>query len=375
MLTLPDFKTLQLCSLLATFSFGLVFVAVWRMRRRDDYLLYWAGSSFLYGVMLIVFAILGDTAPVNTVLLLGLLGLTDVLLLSGVRRFDGLSPWRPWMALPIVSAMLGLGLPLALRELGGVNVDPVAMRIGSSFGLAATMGMVGICLIRSRPRHAAPDSRWIAGGALLGYIPAYLLSALGEAGMFPHANLLGLLPMLSDQLLLGVLNLGLLTLPAQRAQSLLREAARRDPLTGAWNRSGLEAQQGRLLSPGASVVAIDVDHFKAINDRHGHAIGDAVLVAIAHEVGCCARAVGGELARIGGDEFIVVLPASSGGAFAFAERVRNIPSRAGMDLPGWTLSLGVASVTSDEDSFAAAMGRADASLYRAKEHGRDRVAA
>jgi diguanylate cyclase (GGDEF)-like protein len=372
---LPDIETLQLCSLLATFSFGLVFAAVWRTRRRDDYLLFWAAASFLYGAVLIAFALLGSTSAVQAVGLLGLLGVTDVLLLCGLRRFDGLPPWRAWMAVPVLSAMLGQALPFALRDLGGMALDRDTMRIGGALGLTVTVGIVGIWMIRSRPRHCSPDSRWIAGAALLGYIPAYLLSVLGEAGAFPHANLLGLLPMLSDQLLLGVLNLGLLTLPAQRAQAQLREAARRDPLTGVWNRAGLEAEQGRLLSSGASVVAIDVDHFKAINDRHGHGVGDAVLISIAREVGRCAQAAGGELARIGGDEFVVLLPPAPGGAFAFAERVRGLPETAEMGLPGWTLSLGVASVTSDEDSFAPALGRADASLYRAKRHGRGRVAA
>lgn len=372
MIRLPDIETMRLCSVVATFSFGLVFAAVAQARRSDCYLRHWAASSFLYGAVLLLFEFM-QNMPWATTILLGLLGLTSVLLVSGTRCFDGRAPFRGWMVVPIAAPMLGQAVPMLMGRLGWIAVDDVASRIGTALGLTITAAIAGLALMRAHSRRGA-DGRSIAGAALLGYIPAYVLSIAGEMGAFTHSNLLGVLPMLSDQLLLGVLNLGLLMLPVRRAEAQLREAALRDPLTGVWNRLGLAAQQTRLLQTDAAVIAIDADHFKGINDRHGHAAGDEVLIAIAREAGGCASAFGGELARTGGDEFVVILPAASAGAAFFAERLRATLAavRPG---PAWTVSLGIASVAAGEVSFAPALKRADESLYLAKAGGRDRIAA
>jgi diguanylate cyclase (GGDEF)-like protein len=155
--------------------------------------------------------------------------------------------------------------------------------------------------------------------------------------------------------------------------------ARTDWLTGLVNRHGGEeaiarevARSRRLGSP-LCFALFDLDGFKQVNDVHGHAAGDDVLREVAKVMLGAVR--GSDLAvRWGGDEILVVLPAvPEGGARAFAERVRKriaaltVPNR-----PRITVSAGVAELTKFED-VTAAIARADARMYQAKEAGRNRV--
>ncbi|MFF4952556.1 GGDEF domain-containing protein [Streptomyces chattanoogensis] len=95
------------------------------------------------------------------------------------------------------------------------------------------------------------------------------------------------------------------------------EAARRDPLTGLATRAAFQAQAPRLLAPGTVVLVIDLDGFKALNDRHGHAAGDAALTNVAGALATAAAVVGGCVARLGGDEFVLALPIQHPGDLPF----------------------------------------------------------
>lgn len=86
------------------------------------------------------------------------------------------------------------------------------------------------------------------------------------------------------------------------------EAARRDPLTGLPTRAAFSDQAPRLLAAGTAVLVIDLDGFKALNDGHGHAAGDAALVAVARSLATSAAVLGGCVARLGGDEFVLAAP-------------------------------------------------------------------
>ncbi|HSN14469.1 MAG TPA: GGDEF domain-containing protein [Anaeromyxobacteraceae bacterium] len=168
-----------------------------------------------------------------------------------------------------------------------------------------------------------------------------------------------------------------------RQLAALASASRRDALTSLPNRRAFEedlarevARVARSLAP-LAVLALDVDRFKLVNDRHGHAAGDEVLRTVATRVAGAIRS-GDVFARIGGEEFAVRLPgADLAKAIEVAERVRATIADAPMDAGGHSLSvtasLGCAVMT-DGENPAALLARADARLYDAKQGGRNRVA-
>jgi diguanylate cyclase (GGDEF)-like protein len=166
-----------------------------------------------------------------------------------------------------------------------------------------------------------------------------------------------------------------------RAEMQQRSDAVLDPLTGLLNRKALAgrfdeiAQQAALTGHPICLVALDLDHFKDVNDEHGHARGDAVLKDTAYLLRKSLRSF--ELIyRLGGEEFLIVLP---GVAVAegrtIAERVRATveESRPG-NLPV-TVSLGVAGAAGGDIAFEPLFRAADAALYEAKRAGRNRVVA
>jgi len=166
--------------------------------------------------------------------------------------------------------------------------------------------------------------------------------------------------------------------------SSLAAASRRDPLTGLPNRRAFEEELGREAARAAragaplAVVALDVDRFKAVNDTHGHAAGDAVLREVGVRIGAAVRA-GDLAARIGGEEFALLLPgAGLTGAVELAERLRAAIAAAPVDAGGTplavTVSLGCATLAPGEPPTAL-LARADARLYEAKRDGRNCVRA
>jgi diguanylate cyclase (GGDEF)-like protein len=159
-----------------------------------------------------------------------------------------------------------------------------------------------------------------------------------------------------------------------------RELATTDELTGVANRRALLAAVDREVARGAragvpiSLVYIDADHFKAVNDRLGHAAGDRLLRAVAHTLETTVRRAD-VVARLGGDEFAVLLPETGPEAAAkVAGKLRNVlavTARA-HDWPV-TFSIGVATFTGAPTSAEEMLRRADALQYAAKHGGRDMI--
>jgi two-component system cell cycle response regulator len=157
-----------------------------------------------------------------------------------------------------------------------------------------------------------------------------------------------------------------------------------DTLTGLYNRryfeAHLEATVSRATGSGkeVSILMLDLDHFKRINDTHGHAIGDEVLKEVAQRISHGVREID-LAARIGGEEFVVVMPDSTDEVgVKVAERLRAVIAKTPVVVPApagsiaVTVSVGVASVAAGE-SGVSALRRADQALYAAKEAGRNRV--
>lgn len=161
-----------------------------------------------------------------------------------------------------------------------------------------------------------------------------------------------------------------------RSRQLWTEAVK-DPLTGAFNRRYMTEQlRGAVERSGwvtSSLIVLDIDHFKAVNDRFGHAVGDTVLMGIA----ALARRLSRDsdlLFRLGGDEFVMYLPGVGGqGARSIGERLRAAVEASALVPQGRvSISLGVAELEPQE-SAEAWLQRADAALYDAKRRGRNKV--
>ncbi|HXB62525.1 MAG TPA: GGDEF domain-containing protein [Acidobacteriaceae bacterium] len=183
--------------------------------------------------------------------------------------------------------------------------------------------------------------------------------------------------------------LGYLWMAATRLQDELESLSSTDSLTGALNRRAFdekgnqEMERSQRYDLPMSVVAIDVDHFKELNDGFGHAGGDRVLVALADAMRSLLRS-SDHLGRFGGDEFMLLLPATGlSGARDLAERLRERIDAIGVEFGGDCLevhaSFGVATLETARlgsptgNSWEMLLQRADAALYRAKESGRNRV--
>lgn len=151
-----------------------------------------------------------------------------------------------------------------------------------------------------------------------------------------------------------------------------------DELTGLGNRRGLNESLRKALSQAdrngsdLTFIAIDIDHFKAVNDTHGHDVGDLVLQRVANTISSVIRA-GDYAFRQGGEELSVIATTSFKGAEILAEKLRAaVASSHERDEVSVTISLGVA-MAHLKDTSEALSKRADEALYRAKDAGRNRV--
>lgn len=168
----------------------------------------------------------------------------------------------------------------------------------------------------------------------------------------------------------------------QQALQALERQASTDPLTGVLNRRGLDARMVALVGLARrsgrplSLVALDVDHFKRINDTHGHGAGDDVLRRLAASLQARVRR-SDVVARIGGEEFVVLLPDTDvPGAQTIAQALLQAVAEQEDPVVGRvTISAGVAGLRGPEEEPVTFIARADAALYRAKHEGRNRVCA
>jgi diguanylate cyclase (GGDEF)-like protein len=186
----------------------------------------------------------------------------------------------------------------------------------------------------------------------------------------------------SDLALWSMLNFCMLMLSSFHAAEALRHGALVDPLTGALNRRGLSHSLEERRAPGGaaapdslSVLALDLDRFKEINDRHGHRIGDQVLQAFSDTVRACIRQHD-LFARTGGEEFVIVTTGMRcEEAVRLGERIRQstdalrLPTHGGLRVG---VSIGVACATR-RIAVVDLMDLADQALYEAKRGGRNRV--
>jgi len=263
--------------------------------------------------------------------------------------------------------------------------------------LSATNALLlGGCLATALRRRSGQPLRFSDGLTALFFAIEILISlARGTVGMAvgsPEAE--ASLPTLLRQLYLAdflgyplgivLMGVGLILMANDRLKEELQYLAGHDTLTGAYGRRAFmdmaEREQARSQRSGQSMalLMVDLDHFKTINDAHGHQVGDQVLQRFAGIAQSCLRRQD-VFGRYGGEEFMVLLPETAGGtALMVAERicatVANTPVMVrGKDQPiAISVSIGVA-VGDSETSLDRLIGMADAAMYRAKATGRNRI--
>jgi diguanylate cyclase (GGDEF)-like protein/PAS domain S-box-containing protein len=163
-----------------------------------------------------------------------------------------------------------------------------------------------------------------------------------------------------------------------------KKLANTDPLTDLYNRrffteqAEREYHRAKRYSLSLTLFTIDIDHFKSINDKFGHPVGDQVLIEVTKKLTATLRQTD-ILARIGGEEFSILLPETSAQAgIVLAERIRKEQNKLTI-IGDWqgaiklSISIGVSSFLSDDESFDAMFSRADKALYQAKNYGRNKV--
>lgn len=245
--------------------------------------------------------------------------------------------------------------------------------------------VVCVWVIMSGARRQALDVALMLMSAFAGlqFLSKPLLQVVIGSGDTPQAYLgstYAAISQSSGAVLLIANGLMMLLIIVRDAMAEMTARSETDTLSGLLNRRGFEDRADRLLGVGrrsgvpAAMVVADIDHFKAINDTHGHADGDRVIVGFSRLLDSLAdpRAV---LGRSGGEEFAIFIPdADLSTARLYAENVRR--RLAELDILGngsrSSASFGVAQLRAD-DSLADLMRRADAALYEAKKSGRDRV--
>ncbi|NVM75216.1 diguanylate cyclase (GGDEF)-like protein [Duganella sp. SG902] len=377
-----DSFTLVIVSALASTIMAATMYLLHRASRRAPCLLDWsaAGLSFLASNAI---ALLAMRSALPFALAPGVANVFYIgghyLILAGVRRHLGLRPRYDWLA--------ALALAVLALHASDYAHGPVSQRL-----LLLTPFVVGInaSVVWLLARHPEAAMR----GACL---PLLLVEAAFMTQMSLRALFLALgepprLTFLGNQIwqtggslaVLAFLSLATMccALIVIRHQELaLRSASLTDSLTGWFNRRALldmaerEFQRHRRGGAPLHFLTFDIDHFKTINDQHGHAVGDA---AIRHVTNVAAQALRGYDARfrIGGEEFAVLI-AGAGHARQAGERLRALIETTPLLIDGQrltlTVSLGAAACLADDLQWDEALRRADQALYHAKRHGRNRL--
>lgn len=357
-------------------ALGLAFLTSWLAGRSEKFLAVWAIALGFIVSGVALYGTLGDGYRPMVHLASFLLMVAGFgFVWSGSILFrTGHSNWRLTLVCTtaIASAMVA---PFAVDQ-GFVGT------IVANLGMALLLGLSGREFWLGRAEAPLP---MIANAVLYGAISASFVACaialLPDAGTPMTArpsNLAEDFNMIT--VIIGLSSIGAVSLALNQSRIARRHliASLTDPLTGLLNRRALFARhQHTVMQGGTAVVVFDLDHFKAINDRHGHFGGDTVLAHFADILRDCVDA-GDVAARLGGEEFCVVLSNTTMRITSrIAEKIRSrlaeaeLVSEAGPIRA--TVSVGIAMASDRDEAFDAVLDRADTALYVAKRNGRNQV--
>jgi len=308
----------------------------------------------------------------------------NVLLLMGVafyyfgtQRFFGVAvSWRRWLGVILAAVPLLVWAGLIQPNFTARVLLVTALWIGMQSMLTVLIWRQGKEIFSTRYTVVV----------LLVHVAVLVLRFLTALLPLPGENLLEpsriqTLYISANACIILALNIGLILMASDRLREEFEHAASHDSLTNALLRRTLiercEQELERCRRHGRSMVVLmlDIDHFKTINDTHGHQMGDRVLVDFVNRITPLLRRPD-QLGRFGGEEFVVLLPETTQEeALVVAERIRIRVGLPMNDLPAISVSIGMTSNRPDEADLDALLARADKALYKAKEAGRNRIVA
>lgn len=368
-----DYNSLLIALSFCSAGLAFTFFVSWLVSRTDSILMTWAGGVSCLAIALIFYqSFVAEFSPV-----IGIVAFAALLI--GLALFMGSAYQFQTGKLPARMVAVTAGVSIALMAVpmlqGYDGISYIALNLGAAAFMLATAWEYW------RWRAEAPLlilllSALYALTALSFVLCAVVLLQQGEwimhrapSGWAENINLVMSITSIGG---LGALSLALNQVRITRHH---QREAEHDSLTGLLNRRALFDKSQRVAAP-VAVVVFDVDHFKAVNDRHGHQVGDTVLQTFASLLAANTRE-GDLAARLGGEEFVIVLSGTMAAqAMQVAERVRE--SLAGQRFIsssgdfGVTVSAGVACENGEVDIIAL-LRRADFALYDAKHTGRNRV--
>ncbi|MGA2817966.1 MAG: GGDEF domain-containing protein [Xanthobacteraceae bacterium] len=373
-----DLPTLMVMQSFALACAGMVLLAAWSQNRTIPALALW-GIAHIIAAGGILSLMLGFTSqqPIWLGLGGGLLSFQSALVWKAARNLDS----KP---VPLVIVVVG---PMIVGLAGGVpGIREFAGSLSLAMGAAYTLATTTTLWVGRKDRLAA---RWplvilsaVHAAALLVGVYSTFIGSTAQDTVPPIMSLFGFIYFESIVFALGT-SVFLLALVKERNEAAGRMAARIDPLTGIANRGGFMERAERVVercrrkNAPVSVMMFDLDRFKAVNDTHGHALGDAVIRTFC-DVTAAALRPSDVFGRIGGEEFAVVLPGSSiEVAYARAERIRIAFAASCRFVAGRpveaTVSCGLSMSSNAEEALGTLLADSDTALYLAKAEGRNRV--
>jgi diguanylate cyclase (GGDEF)-like protein len=376
-----DVNTLFLVTIYVEAILGLLLLFAWVQNTQISAVAWWGCAHLLRAGSIVLFGLYGNvTQAVSIDLANALLFLSFAVTWSGARVFDGRPPLPMYIAAGPVAWVIVAHLPSFAGDL--------ELRILLSCGIVTCYTWL-TAFEFWRGRSEPLVSRWPAIFMLFAHGSLFLLRTPLAAVLpwSPSSEVFDSvwLTVLSFEALLFTIAIAfiLLAMAKERTEYRHKTAAMIDPLTGIANRRSFLQDGNELMKRidanpcPTAVLLMDLDHFKSINDRFGHAIGDRVLQVFADEARATVRA-GDLLGRLGGEEFAAVLHnAGMDKAVVLAERMRCAFAQAAREVDGRpiaaTVSIGM--VVNDACAFdlPGLLGQADHALYHAKERGRNRV--
>ena len=370
---LLDISTLVTAATSITGLLGVFLLVVW-VQERSIRAMAWWGSAYLIGASAVaLWGMQNTNNPYLAELPNALLFIACGMIWNGARLFHGRRILPGALVAGAVVWLTASQWPV-LAQWGNGRI------ILSSLIIATYTFLAAVELRRERRRAM----RLLAVGAPILHGMVFL-SPIMVILLWPsEASADGWFAVFALQTLLYVVGTAfvVVVMAGEKTTAQYKTAAMTDPLTGLFNRRaffaaahGLIAAQMRKKKP-VSVLAFDLDHFKSVNDRFGHGIGDETLRLFASTASANMR-TSDVIGRLGGEEFVAILPGTLADAVIVAERVRAAFEVAGVEISGnrigATVSIGVAEAGPPLAEFGDLLGRADAALYRAKHGGRNRV--